>query len=241
MPVLTITKNWADGETLDEADLDEIKNDVETFLNTTKLDATNLQDSAVTTAKIQDTAVTTSKVAATAITAAKLATDSVQTAKIVDDAVTTAKINDAAVTSAKLGDIAGEQISSDIDDSDGTGSWVAVTNASVSIDTEGRPVFVGLQADGDASAGWIGVAGVASSVEGQFRLKRDSTVIAVYSLKYAVGSSASHDIQVPMGAIWHVDSPADGTYTYTLEFNYVAGTLSGVEVKNANLIAFKLA
>lgn len=52
MPTFTMTKNWDDGQTLTEAMLDDIKSSTETFLNTTKLDADNLQDLGVTNAKL---------------------------------------------------------------------------------------------------------------------------------------------------------------------------------------------
>jgi len=88
MPTLSITKTYADGSVLTEADLDNIKDDIETFLNTTKIDQDNIQ--------------------AGGVDAASLATDSVIAIKIQADAVTTVKILDANVTSAKLASGVGE-------------------------------------------------------------------------------------------------------------------------------------
>lgn len=93
MAQIAITKNYADGEILLEADLDEIKTDVETFLNTTKINDDNIQDGGITG---------TDKIAAGSVGEANLASSSVATAKIADSAVTTAKINDLAVTTAKV-------------------------------------------------------------------------------------------------------------------------------------------
>lgn len=93
MATLTITKQWANGAILLEADLDYIKSDVETFLNTTKINDDNIQNAGITAS---------SKLIDASISAAKLATGAVTTAKILDDAVTTAKILDANVTYAKL-------------------------------------------------------------------------------------------------------------------------------------------
>jgi microcystin-dependent protein len=90
---LSITKQWANGEILLEADLDFIKSDVETFLNVTKINDDNIQTGGITGS---------TKLADTSVTAAKLATDSVTTAKIVDSNVTTAKIADLNVTYGKL-------------------------------------------------------------------------------------------------------------------------------------------
>lgn len=124
MANLSITRNYADGEVLLEADLDEVCDDLETFLNKTKINDDNIQPSgitgstklldgsvsaaklasdAVTTVKIADDAVTAAKVADGAIDdAAKLASSVVTTAKLATDAVTTVKITDANVTAAKL-------------------------------------------------------------------------------------------------------------------------------------------
>ena len=76
------------------------------------IDATNIEDAAITAAKLGTSAVETSKILDANVTAAKLASDAVETAKIKDanvtaaklasDAVETAKIKDAAVTAAKL-------------------------------------------------------------------------------------------------------------------------------------------
>lgn len=93
MAQISITKNWADGEILLEADLDEIKSDVETFLNTTGINDDNIQNGGITG---------TTKIATGTVGTANLASSAVTTAKIADDAVTTAKINDLAVTTAKL-------------------------------------------------------------------------------------------------------------------------------------------
>lgn len=91
---LTIPRNYNDAEVLSEQDLDDAFDAIETKANTSKWDADNIADSAISTAKLENLAVT----------AGKLATDAVTTAKILDSNITTAKINDDAVTSAKLGD-----------------------------------------------------------------------------------------------------------------------------------------
>jgi microcystin-dependent protein len=93
MATLSITKQWANGEVLLEADLDYIKSDIETFLNTTKINDDNIQAGGITGS---------TKLVDLSVTVGKLATDSVSTAKILDSNVTTAKIADLNVTLAKL-------------------------------------------------------------------------------------------------------------------------------------------
>jgi microcystin-dependent protein len=75
MPTLSITKNYTDGQALTKSHLDTAFDSISTFLNTTKIDADNIQNSAVDAAQIASSAVTTAKIAATAVTAAKLASD----------------------------------------------------------------------------------------------------------------------------------------------------------------------
>jgi microcystin-dependent protein len=93
MATLSITKQWANGEVLLEADLDYIKSDIETFLNTTKINDDNIQAGGITGS---------TKLVDLSVTVGKLATDSVSTAKILDSNVTTAKIADLNVTYAKI-------------------------------------------------------------------------------------------------------------------------------------------
>lgn len=93
MATLSITKSYDDGAVLTEADLDNIKNDVETFLNTTKINDDNIQNAGITAS---------SKLVDGSVSAAKIATSAVSTAKIADEAVTTNKLADESVTAAKL-------------------------------------------------------------------------------------------------------------------------------------------
>lgn len=92
MPNVDIPKPYQDGEDLSEANLDTCFEYIETLLNTTKLDSTNIQAGGIETSNLAASAVTTAKIDASAVT----------TVKIIDDAITTAKILDANVTQAKL-------------------------------------------------------------------------------------------------------------------------------------------
>lgn len=72
MPTLSITKTYLDTQVLNEVDLDNIKNSVETFMNITKIDNVNIQTGGIATANYADLSVTTLKLAADAVTAVKL-------------------------------------------------------------------------------------------------------------------------------------------------------------------------
>lgn len=65
MPNLSITKTYSNGNTLSETDLDNIKNSIETFINTTKLDNSNIQSGGIATSNIAAVAVDETKLAAT--------------------------------------------------------------------------------------------------------------------------------------------------------------------------------
>lgn len=103
MATLDVTRNYADGEVLTEADIDAFLDDIETFNNVTKLNDDNLQNNGITGSL---------KLLTGSVSAAKLATDSVTTIKIADANVTTPKIADEAVTLIKLADEVSALISS---------------------------------------------------------------------------------------------------------------------------------
>lgn len=119
MPTLNITKTYSDGSVLNETDLDGIKNSIEVFVNTTKLDADNLQDGAVTNAKL----------GAASVTTAKIAEQAVETSKIDDGAVTTVKVANNAVTEDKQANTTVSSTSSDVTiaDTDNIGTLLVTT------------------------------------------------------------------------------------------------------------------
>ncbi len=123
MATISLTRNYHDGEVYTQAEIDAPYDDIETFLNVTKINDDNIQNNGITgslklltgsvsTGKIADAAITTSKLADQAVTAAKIATASITetqmgplsvgTPELIDASVTTVKILDANVTAAKL-------------------------------------------------------------------------------------------------------------------------------------------
>ncbi len=52
MPTLSVTKTYQDGDILTEADLDNIRESIQTFVNTTKLDDDNIQNNGISAAKL---------------------------------------------------------------------------------------------------------------------------------------------------------------------------------------------
>lgn len=233
MPTITITKTYADGDVLFESDLDNIIDDIETFLNVTKIDNTNIQDNGIdASTKVSDASVTSAKIASGAITTTKILDAAVTTDKLNDLAVTTAKLNDLAVTTAKLADASvtyAKRASATISTSSSSGTYsttstsrVDVTNLTVSITTTGRPVLLVLQGSTSA-ARIVGPAGTTGSIY----LMRGGTDIA--------GITVQNAQYLP--AVSFFDSPAAGTYTYKIQAVVSASTMS---IDNQVLVAVEL-
>lgn len=250
MPTLSITKTYADGEVLFESDLDSIKNDIETFLNTTKIDDDNIQDAgitassklidgtittgklgaaSVTTAKIADLAVTTGKIADSAVTTAKINDSAVTTAKINDLAVTTAKIADGAVTYAKRGTLNYQLSSSSGSFSTSSTSYTAITNLTASITTNGRPVFVSMVPAESALASFD-----QSSSSGVITLKleRSSGPLNLGEQAFILASGESSGVTPSW--LW---VPAAGSHSINVYIKVSAGTIG---VTNYKLFCYEL-
>lgn len=221
MPSISITKNWDDGAVLSESNLDDIKNSIETFLNTTKIDNANIQTGGIATANY--------------------AAGSVDAAAIGSSAVTTAKINDGAVTQAKRASL-GQQVSSSSSNFSTTStSLTDVTNLSVSITTTGRPVFVGVQSDGTGVESYWGSVATDSVtyVAARAAIIRGSTEVARAELATTDGtSSASLTVTGPPGSLWCIDAPSAGTYTYKVRI--LAGTNNSARMYYSKLVAYEL-
>lgn len=169
-----------------------------------------------------------------------IGTGYIQTRDIADNAVVTSKIPNNAITQAKRV-VLGEQISA----SSGTftttsGSYVDVTNLTVTITTTGRPVFIGIISDGDAvQLLTIGEQSTTTNAATSIHLLRGATVIAGYSyITTAVGSTS---VGGYAGApIFAIDIITAGTYTYKVQVKATgAGTVTSY-VQYAKLVAFEL-
>lgn len=214
MPTLGITRTYADGDVLFQADIDNIIDDLETLVNVTKLDDDNIQDngidastkvidSSVTAGKIASSAITTAKINNSAVTTAKIADGNVTTAKLDNGAVTTAKITDASITYAKRAALTLASGTNASSFSTTSTSYVDVTSITAAMTTTGRSLLVCLQ------------NGILSAASGDvvFKLLRDSTDIGEISLPSATSMAGPH----------FIDTPTAGTYTYKLQAKSVTG------------------
>lgn len=210
MPLISLTKTYADGAVLTETNLDDLKDSIETALNTTKLDAVNIQDNTVSTTLIVDAAVTTAKLDASA--------------------VTTAKLTDASVTRAKLEPL-GQQISLSCGNfTTSSTSAVPVTNLTVTITTTGRPVFLAMVSSLSFGASSYMGSG-ANDLANRVMFFRDVTEIGAY------GASNIANAVSPSGP-YTIDIVSAGTYVYTVQAQCTAG--STWQIVDYALIAFEM-
>lgn len=238
MPNLSITKTYADNSVLNEADLDNIVQDIETFLNDTKINNVNIQTNGVITANIADSAVTTDKLNNLAVTTAKLADSAVTNAKLATDAVETDNIVDANVTRAKL-EAVGQQESAVVDFSTTSASFTDV-GVSETITTSGRPVFLMLSGNNADSTILIDDNNGNGIAQCNIRIRRDGTT-TVYQTRLAIlNANANIVLVVPLSLV-HLDTPTAGTYTYTVEISN--GATAGVDtaaLEDLQLIVWEL-
>ncbi len=226
--LLAITKTYQDGDVLLAADLNHFKTDPETFLNDTKLNNDNIQDAGITgSTKLAQASVTTAKLATDAVTTAKIQDGSVTTAKILNNAVTTAKINDFSITRA-LRELIATVASTYSNSSTGT---TETTLGSVDITTTGRPIMIGTNHDALSVDTFISAqTSTLTTIEHDLNLRiyRGATLVHESHMRFyddlPDGTNRTFSFYVPAGAVWVIDTPTAGTYTYTLKYqNDVSG------------------
>jgi len=232
MPTLSITKAYADGDILLESDLDEIRDALLTFLNTTKIDADNIQADAIDGSLIADDSIDSEHYVAGSIDNEHMAADSIDSAQYVDGSIDPVHL-------AALG----QQLSSSSGAfSTVSATYVDVTNLSVSITTTGRPVMLMLL--GTSSNSFIATGDNTSDDSGGnlFKFLRDSTGICEtqYRIVASGGGASTIGSVLPPSCIQHVDIVGAGTYTYKLQAKSAAGTPDYIQVNNCKLIAYEL-
>lgn len=196
-----------------------------------------IADAAITAPKIASGAVTTAKILNSAVTTEKLNDLSVTTSKINDLAVTTAKLADGSVTQAKRAAL-GQQISSTITFSSTSNVLADVTNATVTITTTGRPVFIGFTGEFSAQVTSFNVTASASLITGDFAILRGSTTIMQTRIAISATGATSVINTWGPGAVSHFDTPAAGTHTYKLQTRTDAG--GTVTIGSMRMFAYEL-
>jgi hypothetical protein len=191
MATLAITRLYAADEVLFELDLDEVRQDIENFVNTIKLNDDNIQDGGITAStKVLDgtitgdvigsSAIITSKITDGAIDSDALGSSSITTAKIAANTLTGTTFGSGSVTKDKLSTVTPRINTSVIDDDiflAGETSYAEVVGASVTITATGtKKVLVMLYPTLDSSV-TLSSAGTfrGNSRAGGIRIKRGIT------------------------------------------------------------------
>lgn len=124
---------------------------------------------------------------------------------------------------------------------DSSGSYTAVTNLSISFQSYGRPVWVGLIPDGSglASMGSFCTLGTVD-LKSQFALLCGSTKIAetFVESEAAGGTVAMESHLMPVGGLWTIYDLAAGINTFSVQAKKVTG--DNVQVNNAKLVVYEL-
>lgn len=212
----------------------------QTQLDNLVLDVAEVQlvDGGVTTEKLANAAVTDVKLAPEAVSAVHLLDGAVETAKLGDLQVTTAKLAAGAVTQAKRAALTWA-VSADINFNTTSDTYVAVTNASLSITTTGRPVIVCLVPTGDAEdAGKVGVT-VASEENIGLTVGFTSDDGATFFAEFNPGGKAAF-LQFVTGAFMAFWIPAAGTYTVKAYAKGFAASLTPTVSISGKLLAYEL-
>ena len=141
----------------------------------------------------------------------------------------TVRAKDGGITRAKLATgFQQKTASSSGSFSTGSGTYVDVTNLSVTITTNGLPVLLMLTQGGSGSNSYIGNTGSGTAY---FRIDRGGSNITQAELKGA-------GINIPPGAICSIDTPTAGTYTYKVQARI--GTATTAVVNDCHFQAMEL-
>lgn len=116
-------------------------------------------------------------------------------------------------------------------------SFVDVTNLSLSFKTTGRPVIVGLVADGSsgASQSYIGGSATAVTTAGvRLKILRDAVVVAEVEQQVAAALNAAPYLWTysPPSSLWGIDVPSAGTYTYKVQALVINSSITGSVIRS---------
>lgn len=154
--------------------------------------------------------------------------------------VITANIAAGAVTRAKLAALGHQVSSSSGNFTTGSGSYVDVTNLTVTITTSGRPVVLRLVPDGDVTHVSQLSASRSNVATGFFiAILRGSTKIYESFVGVQSGSAGTpSSIQLPPSVVQGFDDVVAGTYTYKVQV-FALNTGDTVGVAYSKLVAYE--
>ena len=119
-------------------------------------------------------------------------------------------------------------------------SNVGVPNLSVGITTTGRPIHVGLIADG-GTASYFAALGPANVIpQANAYILRNGSIIAELQIATFFNSGGNTMIiTVPITGISAIDFPVAGSYTYSIQLSTTNGSTTAT-ISGAKLVAYEL-
>lgn len=193
----------------------------------------------ILTAEIADSQVTTAKIADSNVTTAKIADSNVTTAKIADSNVTTAKIADGAITPAKKQTLNAVASLGSSTFSTTSTTPVDVTNLSITITCNGRPIVVMMKPRNLSVGGFINISSSSASGIGTMYLLKDSIEITRSRISTFLNPSAPA-ISMPCSVFQYIDFDSTlGSRTYKMQASVNAGT-STFGFDDCELVAYEL-
>jgi hypothetical protein len=225
MPALSTTRTYDNGEILLQTDTDAFIDDIESIINTTKLDADNIQDSGITaSSKFIDATITETKLGASCVETVNINDDAVTDDKLAADCAGDGLTQDGNGALAVNVDDSTVELNTDtlrVKDSGITASKIAdnaITTAKIADNSISRLKFTGNLSTGtgiNASCSLttnggkvlVSVVNAARSGSGTITITRDGSTIETFYGADSVTSAVSGS---------YIDSPSAGTYTYAV-------------------------
>lgn len=151
--------------------------------------------------------------------------------------VSTAKIAAGAVTRAKLASV-GEQSSELVNFSTSSTSFVAVTDATVTLtNTAGRPNIISFQPAGSTAAS-IQVSRAGATVDAEISIYRDGAAHRTWGIQIFDSVATSQILQLP-GNMMIVDQTSATTHTYAVYVRVLTGGAT-ITITEFELVAYEL-
>ena len=229
MPRLNVTRTYADNQSPVQSDIDAIVDDIEILVNTILLDDDNFQDEGIDASlKLQDETIEANQIRNNNITTAKLSDGAVTNSKIESQAITTAKIVDSAVSQIKTNPVAGFLPAGAVEMFHSYGGAVSYPRGWMLCN--GNVVN---EANYDAihGAGAYDADSVAAS-------PLNNKTLPDMDNRYAVGVSATvKDGSIEITAVGNEDHQIDLSHTHTSNHRHTIGAGGNAEIINGEIWA----